>query len=357
MNPVVVIGNLLIASLIFVPLARAQASPFDKADGAISGAVLFEADSRPAEKVKVDIKSLAREPVITALTDSTGRFQIKGLPCGTYTINVEEPGYEPSQETVQLSEPSPSMVFYLKMDSMPRQPREGLVVSLRELSIPNKARDAFEQGLERLAKRDPAGSLAHFAKAAAAFPNYYDAYYQMGVADMELGRDHEAEHALQEAIELSSGRYAGPHFALGLLFCQQEKFTEAEPVIRRGLELDGTSPVGQLFLARALFSLNRLDEAEKSAREALLWKSDLPEAHLLLVNIHIHKRDYAALLDDLDAYLKLEPRGSMSDRARKVREAVERILSKPRRPDDSPLTATRQTCCDHEPGKEKTNGQ
>jgi tetratricopeptide (TPR) repeat protein len=350
-------GSLLIASLIFVPLARAQAASFDKADGEMSGAVLFEGDSSPAKNVNVNIQLLDGEQVVTALTDSTGRFQFKELPSGTYTITVEKTGYEPTQATVKLPAPSPSLLFYLKVDSRSRQPREGLVVSLTELSIPNRAREAFEQGLERLAKLDPAGSLAHFAKAAAAFPNYYQAYYQMGVADMLLGRDGEAEHALQEAIQLSSGGYSGPHFALGLLFCQQGKFTEAELVIRRGLELDGTSPVGQVFLARALFSMNRLDEAEKTARQALLWKSDLPEAQLLLVNIHIHKRDYAALLGDLDAYLKLEPRGSTSDRARKVREAVQRILSKPGRSDDSPLTATGQTCCEHEPGKERNNGQ
>ena len=72
---------------------------------------------------------------------------------------------------------------------------------MRELKIPAKAHQAFDKGLEQLKKNDPAGSLARLAQAAAGFPNYYEAYYHMGVADMQLGRKEEAERALQTAID------------------------------------------------------------------------------------------------------------------------------------------------------------
>jgi hypothetical protein len=49
--------------------------------------------------------------------------------------------------------------------------------------------------------------------AANAFPNYYEAYYSIGVADLKLGRDTEAQQAFQKSIELSEGRYAPPQFA------------------------------------------------------------------------------------------------------------------------------------------------
>ena len=90
---------------------------------------------------------------------------------------------------------------------------------------------------------------------------------------------------------------------------------EEKRIIRRGMEFDATYATGKICLASAHFKMNRLDESEKSAREAVLGKPDLPLAHLLLANIHIRKRDSVALPHDLDAYLKLEPNGPMSEPA------------------------------------------
>src|SRR5258707_14808166 len=57
-------------------------------------------------------------------------------------------------------------------------------VSGRELKIPSKARDEFEQGLRRLAKRDTAGSLEHFDAAGCVYPGFYEGYYHEGNAPM-----------------------------------------------------------------------------------------------------------------------------------------------------------------------------
>jgi tetratricopeptide (TPR) repeat protein len=204
----------------------------------------------------------------------------------------------------------------------------GYTVSVRELKIPAKARQAFDKGLEQLKKNDPAGSLVRFTQAAAAFPNYYEAYYQMGVADMQLGRKEQAERALQTAIDLSGGHYPPAQYALGVLFCQRREFAEAERIIRRGLDLDGTSWTGHYYLAVAVYSQNRLDEAEKSAREAILRRPDSPLSHLLLAEIHLRKRNYATLLSEVNTYLRLDPNGPMSGQARQMREAASQALSK-----------------------------
>jgi len=84
-----------------------------------------------------------------------------------------------------------------------------------------KARNAFEKGLQRLAKHDPVGSLTQFERATTGFPDYYEAYYHIGVADLRLGREEEAAQAFQTAIVLSRGRYVWAQFALGLLLCRR----------------------------------------------------------------------------------------------------------------------------------------
>lgn len=206
--------------------------------------------------------------------------------------------------------------------------RTGSSVSVRELSIPQRARNAYNKGIDRLAKRDPAGSLAHLQRAASEFPNFYEAYYAMGLAQLNLGRNAEAQQAYQQSIEMSGGHYAAPHFGLSALLCAQQRFAEAEPVIRKALELDPGFGPGHFTLAWALFGLNRLDQAEKNAHETVIREPNLAPAHLLLANIYIHRHDYAALLGELEAYLKLEPDGAMSAQVRRVHEAVKRSLTR-----------------------------
>lgn len=281
----------------------------------------------------VEVRLSTGPPVAVVYTDRYGNFQFAGLPAGRYTVVVNEPGYEPLQESVEAGFVSgQGLTMYLrKTNSAPSGSSDG-VVSVRELSIPGKARNAYQKGLERMAKKDPAGSLRHFQRAAAAFPSYYEAFLQLGLAQAQLGEKAEAEKALRTAIDLSGGNCAEAEFALAALLSDQEQFGDAEKLTRQGLILRPASWFGQYVLSRALFGLNRLAEAEQSARRALSLKRDFAAVHLLLANIHIRKQEQRPLLEDLDAYLTLEPKGAYSGQARQMREAVRESLASPESP-------------------------
>ena len=92
--------------------------------------------------------------------------------------------------------------------------------------------------------------------------------------------------------------------------------------------MDTNSWKGYLFLGQALYGQNKFAEAEKSAREVLLRKSDVPSTYLLLANIHIKRQEYVLGIKDLDTFLSLKPQGPTSDQARDVRAAAQRIVSR-----------------------------
>ncbi len=219
-------------------------------------------------------------------------------------------------------------MLYLNSSNSPQTERNKYSVSTRELKIPGKARGEYIKGLRSLAKKDFAGSLSHFTKAAQAFPDYYEAYYHVGVVETTLGQLDKAMQAFQKAIDLSGGSYAWAEFGIGYLLYRQGKPEEAVTIIRRGLEKDENSPDAYFILGLALLRVNRLDEAERSAREALLRNPNFAEAYLLLSDAYGRRREYHAQLQGLDAYLKLEPNGSESEHVRQAREAVRRILDK-----------------------------
>ncbi len=218
-----------------------------------------------------------------------------------------------------------ALLFYPPFTSA-QTPKSSNMVSVRDLSIPAKAQKDFDKGVELLSKKDPAECFPSFQRAISEFAGYYEAYYQMGVADLKLWRIADGEQAFRKANELSGEQYAPSLLGLGAVLGYQEKFADAEKVIRQGLELDPASWSGNYYLGWALFGLNRLKEAENSVREAIRLKDDSTVALQLLADIHSREQNYRALINDLDEYLKLDPTSPTGVRARALRDNAQRLV-------------------------------
>lgn len=309
-------------------MAQTQLANIEQTGGKICGTVLLKKGNRPASQVAVKLISHAAGIFRSVLTDLEGHFEVRSLPPSTYEIVIDEPGYEPAQASAQLDGSTSPLVLYLNAPNKTPIERNNFAVSVRDLRIPGKARNEYVKGLGSLEKKDLAGSVNHFMKAAAAFPEYYEAYYHLGVAKTRQGLLDEAMPAFQKAIDLSGGRYAWAEFGIGYLQYQEGKTEEAITTIRRGLEVDENSPDGYLFMGMALMQLNRVDEAEKCAREALLRNPSFAEAYLLMSDVYGRRREYREQLQGLDAYLKIEPKGADSEHVRQTREVLLRIVAK-----------------------------
>ena len=317
-----------VALMIGTASAQGQVSNSETSEGIISGTVLLRTSNRPARQVAVKLKSHVAGIFRSVLTDVEGHFEFRSLPPSTYEIAVDEPGYEPAQTSARLEGASSNLVLYLDAPGAAQTVRNTYAVSTHELKIPGKARNEYAKGLGSLTKNEFATSVNHFTKAVEAFPDYYEAYYHIGVVKTRQGLLDEAMPAFQKAIDLSGGKYAWAEFGIGYLQYLGGKSEEAVTTIQRGLEIDRNSADGYLFLGMALLRLNRLDEAEKSGREALLRNPKLAQAYLVLSDAYGRRQEYLAQLQGLEAYLKLEPNGADSQNARRAREVVQEILAR-----------------------------
>jgi tetratricopeptide (TPR) repeat protein len=203
----------------------------------------------------------------------------------------------------------------------------GPTVSVRQLSIPEKARDAMTKGVSLLyQKADYPGSIKQFQRAIAAYPDFYEAYAQMGLAYMNMKNSAESEKALRKSIEISQGKYADSLFILAALFTGAHRYEDAEPLARKAVSDDPNSWHAQSELAQALLGLERADEAEQYAQAAAKLQPENPTLRLLLADIHIALRNAPALLDDLNAYLKLAPNGPSAAQVRERRDQIQQRL-------------------------------
>jgi tetratricopeptide (TPR) repeat protein len=127
---------------------------------------------------------------------------------------------------------------------------------------------------------------------------------------------------LRTSIAMSERGYADALFLLAAVYSAQKRFAEAEPLAREAVTLDPRSWQAHYELAGALHGLDLGTAAEASAVEAMRLDPGNLKSVLLLANIHLRMRNYAALLKDLDQYLELAPEGRDAAQARQMREQV-----------------------------------
>jgi hypothetical protein len=296
---------------------------------AVSGMVSDAESHTRIDGLRVDLRAFTGGTVATAFTSGNGDFQFSNIPAGNYDLVIDQQmGYLFTHQQVQIQGTTFGLTLEVRgMPTASAVPSGSPTVSKRELSIPHNAHDAMQKGLTLLyGKADYKGSVKQFERATHEYPDYYEAYTEMGVAYMNLGDVVNSERVLRKALDLSDAHYVSALFWLASLLSNSERFADAEPLARKGVELDANSWQANSELARALLGLGRTTEAETSALAAIKLRPDNANLHLVLANIHTELRNHPALLDDLNAYLKLAPAGPFANQARKQRDEVQQEL-------------------------------
>ena len=72
-------------------------------------------------------------------------------------------------------------------------------------------------------------------------------------------------------------------------------------------------------------------DAEQSAKQAVRYAPNFAMAHLLLAQIDRRQNNSAAMVEELDAYLRIEPDGPRSAGVRAVRDEAARALAQEQR--------------------------
>jgi tetratricopeptide (TPR) repeat protein len=321
-------GALLILTATSLPVL-AQSRPGTSRDAYdIAGTVRDDYDQHSMDSVRVDLKQSTGTPINSTFTRDNGDFEFSGIPNGDYSIDITVPDYEPYRETVTINHSERrGLAVFLRRPRIVVTTAYNNTISAHELSVPNKPHDEYERGLRLIySKSDYKGAIEQFERAIKDFPNFYEAYAQVGNAYTFLGQTAPAEEAMRKSIELSSNQYPEAFFLLAGLLNNTTRYAEAEPVARQGVALDGSSWHGHFELARALTALKRPEEAEKSATQARDLKPDNSAIFLLLANIHIQLRDHVGLKKDLDQYLKVAPSGPAANQARRTQDQLRAIL-------------------------------
>lgn len=299
----------------------------------VVGTVYSEQDNRRIERASVRLCDVGGHMLEQDVTTDSGEFHFRDLKRGSYMLAVGAIGYLTENVPVDLTFSSDkSLSVYLKSSAENATASvRGVSVSAHEMSIPKAARDLVAAGKVKFYKdKNVMGGLTDLQQAASSAPGYYEAYYELGMAYFVMEKQDDAEQSFVKAIELSGDKYGDAEVGLGAVMMNKGNLTGGEEAIRHGVELNPNSWLGFYELAKIELSGNRIAEARKSAEQVRALAPNYPMVYRLLANIHMRQKDYAAMLADIDAYVKLDPDSPAGIRAKQMREEVKAKIAKER---------------------------
>lgn len=308
----------------------------------IEGRVLLPS-GRPAEQgvlVRLSSSVLISR---SASTDADGVFMFNALPRGEYRVTVEGgPEYAPVSNSITIygttkGTPSGRVGQKLMIDVVLQPKSAAAVDEQRFAGVPTPAVDAYRKGMQFAQVGDNKKAAESLKNAVAIHPKFESALVELGTQYLKLNDAAKAAEVLKQATELAPKNFTA-RLRYGIALLNEKKLTAGETELREALRINAASPAAHMYLGITLLSLSRDEKtrafnAEKSAEAqkeletaVIAGKEEVAMAHRYLGGIYWGQKDHKRAADELETYLKLEPKASDADR---IRAAIKDLRLKP----------------------------
>ena len=297
---------------------------------ALGGGVYSAEDNHPIDHAEVRVCDAHGSSLEVQISGASGEFTFRGLAPASYMLGVTAVGFERQDLPVDLSFASePGISIYLKPVSGNRKSAEaGRAVSAHEMAMPQEAREKLAAAKKKMwVDKNLEGGIAEVRQVVAAAPNYYEAYCEIGLAYLMMGKTADAEENFRKSLDISGGKYGDAEVGLGSTLINKGDVAGGEEALRRGVESSPASWLGRYELSKVELSHNRIDDAEKLAEQARSLAPNFPSVYRLLSSIHLRQKNYAALLHDIDAYIRLDPDSAAGVRAKQLRDEIRQKMT------------------------------
>jgi len=182
---------------------------------------------------------------------------------------------------------------------------QGLTISATSAAAPEKAKQAFEKGLNAEKKNKLDVALKSFNQAVEVYSQYAVAWFEMGRVQVMKGNVAAARLAFGKSLDADS-QYVNPYLGLTQIAVQQQKWQETADLTAAVVNLNPVNfPNAWFYNGYANYNLGNLADAEKSARQGLKVDSahQYPKLEYLLGVMLMEKKDYASASEHLQNFL------------------------------------------------------
>lgn len=288
----------------------------------VSGTILTPGGERLATRIPVRLVTSTRGDRVGTL-DEFGNFAFSGLVNGDYSILIEkEPDFENSTTPFTINQargfPAQSIVLNIRLSYKKGVVAKPAVINAALASVPKPALDLYNQGVDKGKQGDSKAAIELLEQAIKVYPDFPDAYNEMGAQYLKLRDLDKADTAFQAALKIDKTSY-GATANHGMTLFYLKRFSEAVPVLREAIKMKSDQPGPHYFLGQSLAYLGTFDEADAELTSAVgIAPLQTVEAYRLLAIIHSYKGKKKEAADDLEKYLKLNPTTPDADNLRET---------------------------------------
>ncbi len=249
------------------------------------------------------------------------------VPDGTYVVHVSGQTIGDTESVIAASPGSSDFEVRVRPSAEPANMSAMVMspsISVTDLRVPEKAQKELHKASKEIDRKDFAKALRTVQHAIDVYPEYADAYNNLGVIYARLGDRERERQALEKAISLND-RLAPAYANLGRLNINTGDFAGAETVLKKASACEPLNGITLLLLAYAQFMQKDLDAAIETSRHAHDLQSTHAFAHQIAARAFEQKRDATSAIAELQLFLKEEPSGPRADSARKELAIVEAV--------------------------------
>ena len=279
---------------------------------------------QPIEQAKVELTRFPEGVLQMAFTDGTGRLEFSNLFPQPYILRISKPGYRTTEVSVDVrrGETAKSVNAQLQREQGDVSALTAGMVSARDLYIPKPALTAAQKGIQALnEKKDAQQAVRFFQEAVRLFPEYYEAYFMLGSAQMQLKAYDEAQQAFEKAIELNP-QFVRPYYPLAVLLTSRKRHEDAERLLLRAIEMDGQNWEGPFELARSYANRQLWEKALHYGEMAHSRPNPATKVHLLMADLYSNTGQTDNAIMELEKFIRLDPNSSFLPKAKAALEQL-----------------------------------
>lgn len=278
-------------------------------------------DGHGAGGILVSLVQSSGIPVSQLYTDPQGTADFLGLPSGAYRAVITGQGVQQVDSgLIEIDSQRLNQDVYLTI----RRSRSSVAgtISAADLSAPDSARTQVQKASEASARQEWSKALQRLTKAIAIYPKYAIAYNNMGVVYGHLNDTQHEREALEKAIVIND-HFTQAFINLALLSYHEQKFEEAETLMKRAESVDPRNSEVLALLSQAELVNKHYDAAiqtVRAAHESASQHSAL--VHFVAARAFAFKSQLENAVSELQVFLREEPEGK---RAEQVRSEILRL--------------------------------
>jgi len=271
----------------------------------------------------------------STVSDSEGRFRFKNIAAGMYTVIVFVPGRGENRVTIDVgpsvADAKNRVMVAIKLDEAKMTPDRSSVVTVKQLSVPDKARREYNMAERRLAERDASGATAALLRAVAIAPQFTSAWNFLGTIAYQTRQYPDAEKYFRKALETDATAFE-PIVNLGGVLLTVNRPDEAYDYNLRAVLQKPHDALANAQMGLNYFMLGKTDLAEKYLLEARkLDPGHFSHPQLTLAEIYLRRGDARRAADQLEDFVRHHPDWPGAER---IREEITRLRKAAPRPPD-----------------------